>query len=228
VIVGARCDGASIQVADVRAFVHDSSGLIAQFDVTSNNYFTTLGSNNTGTFGWTFANAGGTTLHDVRFFAFLDADIDREVNTFFNEYGEFISLSPPPGSPPLAIAASSWEINEPGFLFGDILNNLLSGTLANSNSVPSSAPDDVALALGFSVGTVAAGQTITGILQVSLSEIGGLHQIDTASDYRFYVNGYAQVTETTADVVPEPATLGLTAFALVVLSRGRRRTRRHE
>lgn len=202
-----------IQIEDTQFYVHDSSGLVVQQDASAGSYFSNLNADNEGTFGWSFTNTTAGTLYNVLLFGFLDADIDRDTNTFFNEYGQFIDLSLPPSAIAGSIAASSWQIDEPGFVFGTILNDLLAGSLTNTNNVTSSFPDDVSLALGFAIGNLTPGQTAKLTLQISPSPIGGLRQIDPDSDTGFYFNGYATLLDSE---VPEPATwlfcaCGLTA-----------------
>ncbi len=215
-----------IQFAELTGFVHASGGLITQLNSSSSGYSSSLDSNNLGTFGWTFTNGTGSTLNAVQFLLFLDADIDRDLNTFFNEYGTFISLGLPPGSPGGAIAASTWEIDEPGFVFGNIYNNLLAGTLDNTNGVPSSAPDDVSLALGFSIGTLAPGSSFTITMRTSLTNIGGLSQTDPGSGNQFFLNGYAETAGAPTETVPEPTTAGLIAIGILALAVTRARSRR--
>jgi hypothetical protein len=94
-----------------------------------------LDSDGLGTLSWTTSTPGNHT-----FIAFFDHEIDEATNTFFNEYGAAT------GSP---ANGQSWEIDEPGYLFGDIYDNVLAGSLDNSNGVPITAPDDVSMALGW-------------------------------------------------------------------------------
>lgn len=72
---------------------------------------------------------------------YFDLEIHESANTFFNEFGNISSNSPSVGQ--------SWEIDEPGFFYGDILDNVFSGDLDFSNGVQSGAEDDVAFALGW-------------------------------------------------------------------------------
>ncbi len=202
-VTAGRLHAGPIQIASSAAYVHGNGALIVQLDSSASSYFSTLDSNNVGTFGWTFTNTTASTLSNTLFLAFLDADIDRDLNTFFNEYGEFIGLSLPPGAPGGAIGAFSWEIDEPGFVFGDIVTNLEQGALDNTNDVPSSAPDDVSLALGFSIGSLAPGQRAHLTLQISPDNIAGLHQVDPDSNVGFYFNGFAMVDPLTTQT-PEP------------------------
>lgn len=87
----------------------------------------------------------GAGSHNV--LAWFDHEIDAFPNTWFNEYGA-ASGSPASGQ--------SWEIDEPGFVFGDIFGNWQSNALDGSNNVPSTLPDDVSMALGFDFGLSAA------------------------------------------------------------------------
>jgi len=209
-----------IAITEIGGFVHGNGGLIAQLDPASSGYFATLDGNNLGTFGWTFANTSGAVITDASVLVFLDADIDETTNTFFNEYGQFVSLVLPPGAPSGATAASSWEIDEPGFLFGDIYDNLLAGLLDNTNNVPSSRPEDVSLALGFALGSLGVGETATITALISLSSIGGLSHSDPATPYTFYFNGYATTSDLPSEV-PEPGSFGpvfLTLAALIALT----------
>lgn len=208
--------GGPIGFAEVGGFIQGNGGLIAQLDQSSTSYFTTLDANNLGTFGWMFRNTSGAPIANATFLVFLDADIDRSSDTYFNEYGQFVSLDLPPGSPSGAIRASSWEIDEPGFVFGDIYSNLLAGFLDSTNAVPSSAPDDVSLALGFALGVLPPGQTVTITAMTSVTAIGGLSQSDPASPHTFYFNAHA-TTDGTPSEVPEPKSTGLILVGLVAM-----------
>lgn len=210
-------------IAEVGLFVHAGGTLQAQLNDASSGFTSTLNSDNLGSFGWSFTNTTGLTLSNLVFLVFLDADIDRASNTYFNEFGEFESLSLPPGAPGGAITATAWEIDEPGFVFGDIYNNLLAGILDNSNGVPSGSPDDVSLALGFELGHLAPGQTATLLGFLSLSDIGGLSHTDPATPYTLYFNAYA-TTDSVPSTVPEPGTA--LAFVGVLVCFVAARTRR--
>jgi len=80
----------------------------------------------------------GSGTHNV--IGYFDFEIFEDFNTFFNESG-FETGAPAIGQ--------SWEIDEPGFIFGDIVDNVIAGSLDNSNGVPAGFEDDVALALGW-------------------------------------------------------------------------------
>ena len=80
----------------------------------------------------------GAGTHSV--IAYLDFEIFEDINTFFNESGSAT------GTPEIG---QSWEIDEPGFFFGDIVDNALGGSLDNSNGVPAGSEDDTAFAIGW-------------------------------------------------------------------------------
>ena len=185
-----------VQAREVTAFVYADGGFVQQLTPGSATYTSNFDANGFGSFGWKFTNPTGAPLQNLRFVVFLDADIDRDINTFFNEYGSLVGLALPPGAPSGAIAASSWEIDEPGFLFGNIAQHLLTGNLDNSNGVPSAAPDDVSLALGFQFGTLAPGASLTGNFLIGQTAIGGLKQTDPDSGADLYFNGYLKFAST--------------------------------
>ena len=77
-----------IQNAEIKGVVLADGGFSQILTLTSTGSFSTFNPNGTGNFGWQFTNTTGAPLQNVRFIAFLDADIDRAANTFFNEFGE--------------------------------------------------------------------------------------------------------------------------------------------
>jgi hypothetical protein len=174
-----------------------------------------LDSNGLGTLTWQFANNTSRTLFDVSLFGYLDGDIDQSVNSYFNEYGKYVSVT---GSGSADANPDSWEIDEPGFTFGDIYSNMMTGSLDNANSVPAGMEDDVSLALGFDLGNILAGETWTLSFFVSAENIGGLFHGDADSGTGVYVNGAVNMQQVAA--VPEPSTwlaflLGMTGLSLV-------------
>jgi hypothetical protein len=110
--------------------------------------------------------------------------------------------------------ADSWEIDEPGYLFGDIYLNLLDGTLDNTNAVPIGLEDDVSLALGFDLGELIAGARVTGVFDISRQNIGGLIHTDADSNETIYFNGTVDVATTP---VPAPSIMLLLLTALPFL-----------
>jgi hypothetical protein len=179
------------------------------------------------TLRYEFTNNTGGTLLDVWFFSFVDAEIDVAINDYFNEAGfQFGSPGAGPGDPD----ADAWEIDEPGYVFGDIFSNLLSGSLDNTNAVPLGSPDDASLAIGFALGDLPAAGVAT--IDVMLSEEGntigslGLQHFDTGE------GSFDTLTLSgAAVVVPEPdawflAVVGVTIATAAVRNHVRNRKRR--
>jgi hypothetical protein len=96
----------------------------------------------------TVINGPGTKYFGL----FVDYEIDQSLNTFFNEYGT------PYNSP---LAEQSWEIDEPGYRFGDIYDHFQNSyygnsLLENDNGVPSATPDDVSMAIAWELDLTAS------------------------------------------------------------------------
>jgi hypothetical protein len=117
---------------------------------------------------YTFSNATAAAFSDLRFAVFFDAEIDQTLNTFFNEYAVAIG---PLGTGSADPAPDQWQVDEPGFPDGTLLSNLYLGALSNSNAIPQTAPNDVALGLGFNLGTLWPGAAVT--VRIMISEAGG-------------------------------------------------------
>jgi len=111
---------------------------------------------------YTFTNTTSTVFSNLYFFVLLDPEIDEAANTFFNEYG---STNGAPGLH--GYDASQWQIDEPGFQDGTLLKNIFLGALNDSNAVPPSALNDVAMSLGFSLGNLNPGADATVLFQIS-------------------------------------------------------------
>ncbi len=154
-------------------------------------------------------NEGASPIAGLSFLSFLDVEIDEVRNTFFNEYGESA------GTP---AAGQGWEIDEPGYVFGDVYDHLLSGALDGSNALPAASPDDVSLALSFAPGMLAPGATMRVELMISEDgdALGGfaLRQRDSDPSSATVVTYSGAAT-----LVPEPATVWLVAAGLALLAR---------
>ena len=148
---------------------------------------------------------------------FVDHEIDEPINTFFNENGAT--------SGTLA-AGQSWEIDEPGFVFGDIFANFLTSALDGTNGVPAGLEDDVSMAMGFDF-VLGAGDTATIDFLLSTTAPGSgffLAHTDPASlagllgltgpDDAVFFSASLDITPT---AVPEPGTQALLGIALVAL-----------
>lgn len=141
---------------------------------------------------------------------FLDYEIDEAINTFFNEFGEAA------GTPP---ANLSWEIDEPGYTFGDIYDNFVAGTLDNTNAVPVGSEDDVSVALGW-LFSLAAGQS--ALVRFTISDLAPtsgffLRQVDPDSQASLY---FTTSVDIRSEGAAEPSLLAL--FGLGLLLAGRR------
>ncbi len=78
---------------------------------------------------------------DYIFLSFFDYEIDEKINTYFNESGEAIGTTD---------ENLVWEIDEPGYSFGDIYDHVLYGELFdNTNNIPVNFEDDVSMGLGY-------------------------------------------------------------------------------
>ena len=155
-----------------------------------------------GTLGITVAGAG---VH--RAGTFLDHDIDVDLNLFFNEFG---AVSGTPG------AGLSWEIDEPGFLFGDIFMNFSAGALDNTNGVPVGSPDDVSMALLWDF-ILAAGGSATVTFSVSgTAPASGfyLSQTDPDSAATIYMTTGLSITAQSPPGVSAASSLVLLAAGL--------------
>jgi hypothetical protein len=93
--------------------------------------------------------------------AYFDFEFDEGNNSFFNEFARTGGVLD---------AGQSFEIDEPGDVFGDIFDNFSSSSAMfdNENAVPESAPDDVSFGIAWNF-SLAANQTAT--LSFSLAEV---------------------------------------------------------
>lgn len=161
---------------------------------------------------------------------YLDADINQDANTWFNERGESLVA---------AGGASSWEIDEPGFgssYVGDIYGNYGNGVFDNTLfGGQTDLVEDVAMGLAFNFGSLAVGDQLTLEILLSESAVGAgwgtvLHQWDNddglAGDNLFFAGRYnilrATPPDPTPGAVPEPATLALFGLGLISLMTLRR------
>lgn len=156
-----------------------------------------------GTISATISGAG-----NHYFGAFFDHEIDEALNTYFNEFGATS------GS---AMAGLSWEIDEPGYFFGDIYDNFLVSALDNANGVPPSGlEDDVSMALGWNFSLNAGEQAILSFLLSETMPTGGfyLSQTDHDSSASIYLSTALKI-EGNIPGIPEPSILWLLGVGLL-------------
>jgi hypothetical protein len=197
---------AAVQWTQLRFYLLATGRAPVLLPQTGAGFSSQLNAQNLGAVGITYTNSGTTPMTGVRLIAFADLDIDRLTNGFANEYGAFVSLATPPGAPAGAIAANAWEIDEPGFLFGNILTNAAAGILDNFNAIPNGAPDDVSFALQFPVGDLAPGQLFSAQIRLDAGNIGGLQQVDRTTNTTVYLNGFAAKAAVLPPAPPPPVT----------------------
>jgi len=164
---------------------------------------------------------------DYYLLAFFDHEIDFDINSYDNETGASN------GTP---AAGQSWEIDEPGYADGDILNNFLGGDLDNKYGYyyyPPEPPDpesegytifpnDVSMAMGWNFNLAADEYYAIITFLVSETDTGSgfyLSHTDPDSVETFYLS--SDLT-----VVPEPATMILLGSGLICLAGFRRKFRK--
>lgn len=160
-----------------------------------------------------FTNTSALPLAGLTFLSYFDAEIDETLNTFFNEYAETTGA---------LAAGQDYEVDEPGFTFGDIFSNAQAGALDGTNAVPAASPDDVSMALSFAIGLLNPGQTAR--FEILLSEdgdaLGGFairqRDVDPRSSTVITVSG-------AASIVPEPGTVVLLGAGLAIVAARRNR-----
>jgi hypothetical protein len=151
---------------------------------------------------------------------YVDHEIDEETNTFFNESGAAS------GAP---AAGQTWEIDEPGWVFGDIYANFDVEALDNSNGVPAGSEDDVSMALAWDFNLV-AGETATATFRVTENAPGGfyLSHTDPRSQETIYFSSSLRIDGGGTGVPEGGATIGLLGLGLLTLAAAARRSRRRQ
>ena len=149
---------------------------------------------------------------------FVDHEIDEDINTYYNEYG---------ASSGTAAAGESWEIDEPGYVSGDIYDNLLASSLDNANGVPSGFPDDVSMALAYDFILTPGDTASLDFILSSTAPSSGFYlaQTDPDSGGAIYFSSTLGITHTPQGVPDYGTTWSLLLFGLVVVEFWRRQSR---
>ena len=154
------------------------------------------------------------------FDAFFDHEIDEPDNTFFNETGFATGT---------VAAGQSWEIDEPGYVDGDIFENFQAGALDNQIGVSiygdTIFPDDVSMAMGWDF-TLANGETALIMLMLgTIQPTSGffLEHNDPDSDKSIYLSSTLGIS---LSPIPVPAAIWLFGSGLVgLIGFSRRKTK---
>ena len=163
-----------------------------------------------------FTNNTGGAISGLTFVSFVDAEIDKTVNTSFNEVATT--------SGTLA-TGQDFEVDEPGWVSGDIFSNALDGALDGTNALPPGSPDDVSVAQALSFGT--APLQVGGVVafEIMISE-----DADAIGSFRITQSDTDPSSSTTITysglAIPEPGTASLIGLGLAALATGRSHTRR--
>lgn len=155
----------------------------------------------------------GNGSHSV--IGYFDYEMFEDFNTFFNESGAATGLP---------AIGQSWEVDEPGFVFGDIVDNVFAGSLDNSVGVPPGSEDDVAFAIGWDfslfAGDIASIDFVITDILPTVDFFLTQTDPDLGQSIYFYSSLDVQTTGgppgPTIDV-PEPPTLYLIFTALLCL-----------
>jgi len=152
---------------------------------------------------------------------FVDHEIDQTVNTYFNETGAAV------GTP---AAGQTWEIDEPGWVNGDIYENLqwsdatgswLDNGIGTSIYGDTAFPDDVSMAIGWEFSVALGFPAIVEFYLSDVAPLGGFYLIHNDPD-----SGASVYFSSDFSVVPLPGAVVLAGIGLGVAGRligGKRR-----
>lgn len=220
---------APLAIFEQSVFLHIGAGAPAAsplaFTDADPEYTGGLDADNFGSHGWLLTNATTTAWQDVSLIFFLDAE--WEENGYTNEYGQFLGLGLAPGAPTGALAPDQWEIDEPGWAFGDIYDNAsFYGVLDDTDGLDG-LTDDVALAFGWRLPDLSPGDAVRLTVLHQTAATFGIAHHDPDAGTAVYVNAFVELIPRSTgpgdptdppgpSPVPEPTTLALVGAALVV------------
>jgi hypothetical protein len=220
---------AIIDIAELALFNYsDSIGSVLEHDEIGNDYSdfgdgglsvefeNNLDLDNLGIFTWTITNTGTEAITGMNTSVFWDAELSQLDNSFTNESAEYVG----------ATEATSWEIDEPGYVSGDIIDNLLDTGVGDNQNALEGVEEDVSFSLGFFLEELNIGEFFQLTFEVSEVDIGGIRHFDETSNEEYFFNGFltyvSNVDVAAPQEVPEPATFVLFLFGLIALFRARR------
>lgn len=152
---------------------------------------------------------------DYSVVSFFDIDMSEDENTYWNESAEVFGTSE---------VGLSWEVDEPGYEFGDIrtysingdeyVGNFENNTLDNYNAIEEGWPNDVSVALGWDFALAdAESAVITYSISNDMPTNGFfITHDDLASDEHAYFT-----TNLAIQSIPEPVTGSLIALGLIII-----------
>ena len=132
----------------------------------------------------TIKNNQANDLNNIHISFLADLSIEENQNTFFNEYGEYIGMD----TGLEGIKADTWQIDEPDYLQGQIVQNAKNAELSQMNHIDITKKDDVAMALGFKIDLFKQNDILSFKIILSNENIGGLKQIDYDTNTSVHYN----------------------------------------
>jgi hypothetical protein len=188
-------------IFNVDGTLYDSTGVLGSSLLPSRFNQTPAASGAQGSL--TIMLTGAGTHH---FAGFYDYELDQTVNGFSNEFGAAFNLA-------AQLSGMTWEIDEPGFVFGDIYDHIQSGaaSLDNNNGVPLGFPDDPSVALGWQFQLSAGEFALITILVSDSAPASGfyLQQVDPDTGTSLYYSSSLEIGPAVETPVAEPSSLVL-------------------